>query len=134
MLRSTLAIKAPSELRSLNGAVHDAFFDFKDVTFDANAKTLTIAFKRPITSGRYWWRTFILRSSMEPSVKGVLTIQDVESCRLVNIAKVETTSFDRVVYNNSSRIVTIKTNTPSEIVATINEFAVSVVMMIDAPA
>jgi hypothetical protein len=135
----SLMITDAADLDEVNGEIHDWFFDIEDVAFDRQAAELTIPFRRwsyeearligedpPVTGWRKLFGTTTAKSWEAPWYRWVLRIQNADSYRLQDDARIGCGDFNEISYDLARSSLIVRGSIPVTIEARVHAIAVSV--------
>jgi hypothetical protein len=120
---------APEDLAEITDLIHDRWFDLDSVVIDEEAAQIRVPMldRRP---GSGWLRRLLSRTSdSEPVIAGELVVRCVRECSIEDQAGIRWFDFNRVRYDEAARRISIESNVPLEIVATVDDLDVTVTML-----
>jgi hypothetical protein len=122
-----LTIESPKDLDAINDLLHDRWFSKDDIVFNHGDASLVIRFRgeasdKTSTTGR---RSFPKRDK-RPFVEWILKIRNVQTYSIVDTAEIGQYDFNELVYDESTRTVTITSGFPFQIIVAVKDLAITV--------
>lgn len=115
----------PEDLANITDLIHDRWFDLDSVVIDKEAGQLRVPVldRRP---GSGWLRRLLSRTSDSEPIAAELVVRGVRDCSIDDQAGIRWFDFNRVRYDVAARRLSIESNVPLEIVATVDDLDVTV--------
>ena len=128
MCVTSISIKDPNQIPSIDDVIHDSWFDVSNIEFDSKTSVLSIEFERQLKDeSTVVEKNWMMKKIEVPLVQCFLKFFHVESYEIDDTERVGSYDFTNLEYNSDLRCISVITGTPIGIEIKVRDFEVSVV-------